>query len=68
MHFGVCVATRLFQREGAALPRNDPASECFLFVLSPNPEMFSLHWEEEVAVSVHLSVKLDSVFVHEVLL
>ena len=32
----------LFQRVGAA-SRNDTATECFLFVFSPNPEMLSLH-------------------------
>ena len=32
-----------FQRVGAVL-RNDLAPECFLFVLSSNPEMLSLHW------------------------
>ena len=36
----------LFERVGAAL-QNDLAPERFLFVFSPNPEMLSLHREEE---------------------
>ena len=54
MHFGVCVATC----------SSGKAQHCREMTLSPSafclcfPEMFSLHWEEEVAVSVHLSVNL----------
>ena len=34
-------------RGGGAAPPNDFAPEHFLFVFSPNPEMLSLHREEE---------------------
>ena len=54
VHFGVCVATC----------SSGKAQHCREMTLSPSafcscfPEMFSLHWEGEVAVSVHLSVNL----------
>ena len=54
VHFGVCVATC----------SSGKAQHCREMTLSPSafslcfPEMFSLHWEEEVEVSVHLSVNL----------
>ena len=40
------VPGNLFQKVGAGL-RNDLAPECILFGFSPNPEVASLHCEEE---------------------